>query len=124
MDADGRPRSKSAFSFRSSKSDKSDKVKLKIDLHETGAEKRKSKFNENTKKNPNKAMNEAQPCRSFSTGLRFTESELAHLLADLHAAVAALEKTTLPDIRAIQHRDAFGNIIGTTTLVLQQSHSV
>lgn len=97
---------------------------MKIDLHETGAEKRKSKFNESTKKNPNKAMNEAQPCRCLSTGLHFTGYELAHLFADVVAAAVALEKTTLADIRSIQHRDAFGNIIGTKFLVLQPSHRV
>ena len=61
-----RPRSKSGFSFKSEKSDKShgaDKVhKPHIkDLHETSAEKHKRHLSDHSKANPNAAMIEAQP---------------------------------------------------------------
>jgi len=57
--SDGRPRSKSTFSFRSIKSDKSGKGKT--DLTETDAEKRAQKMSKKTKADPNRAVNEAQP---------------------------------------------------------------
>lgn len=58
-----RPRSKSGFSFKSEKSDKSHgsgRPKVK-DLHETSAEKHKRHLSDTSKANPNAAMNEAQP---------------------------------------------------------------
>jgi len=58
MSSSVRPRSKSAFSFRSNKSDKTPK----IDLHETDEEKRRQKFRTKTTANPNLGMVEAQPC--------------------------------------------------------------
>ncbi|KAK5016279.1 hypothetical protein LTR39_002165, partial [Cryomyces antarcticus] len=57
----GRPRSKSTFSFRSNKSDKSSTSKPKMDLRETEADKRRSKFQLGSKADPNAAMNESQP---------------------------------------------------------------
>lgn len=61
-----RPRSKSGFSFKSEKSDKShgsDKIhrpKIK-DLHESSVEKHKRQLSGTSKANPNAAMEEAQP---------------------------------------------------------------
>ncbi|KAK7541028.1 uncharacterized protein J3D65DRAFT_617219 [Phyllosticta citribraziliensis] len=94
-----RPRSKSGFSFKSEKSDKShdsksDNVKRpKIrDLRETPAEKHKRHLSGNTKANPNAAMEEAQPIAQ------------------------QLEAATLGSLRAIQHKDEHGNPISDPDL--------
>ncbi|EKG22394.1 hypothetical protein MPH_00255 [Macrophomina phaseolina MS6] len=84
-----RPRSKSGFSFKSEKSDKSHgsgRPKVK-DLHETSAEKHKRHLSDTSKANPNAAMNEAQPI------------------------AAALEAPTLGSLRSIQHKDVDGSPI-------------
>ncbi|KAL2353157.1 hypothetical protein BJ546DRAFT_129754 [Cryomyces antarcticus] len=80
----GRPRSKSTFSFRSNKSDKSSTSKPKMDLRETEADKRRSKFQLGSKADPNAAMNESQPADTSIGSLT---------------------------IRATQHKDAYGNPI-------------
>jgi len=73
-----------SFSFRSDKSLGSGNHK--IDLHETSAEKEAKRLH--GKADPTLAMNEAEP-----------------------AEVAAQGKSSLAPLRAIQHRDAFGNPI-------------
>lgn len=61
-----RPRSKSGFSLKSERSNKShvsekvNRPKIK-DLHETHAEKHKRHLSDTSKANPNAAMEEAQP---------------------------------------------------------------
>ncbi len=65
MDSHSRPphqRNRSSFSFRSTKSDRS--TKIKMDLRETARDKARTHLTETTKANPNAAMNEAQPSRS------------------------------------------------------------
>ncbi|KAK8181549.1 hypothetical protein HDK77DRAFT_486043 [Phyllosticta capitalensis] len=92
-----RPRSKSGFSFKSEKSDKSHdsepgkRPKIK-DLRETPAEKHKRHLSGNTKANPNAAMEEAQP------------------------VAQQLEAATLGSLRAIQHKDEHGNPISDPDL--------
>ncbi|OJD35145.1 uncharacterized protein BKCO1_190009 [Diplodia corticola] len=87
-----RPRSKSGFSFKSDKSDKShgsDRVhrpKIK-DLHESNAEKHRRQLSGTSKANPNAAMEEAQPI------------------------AAALEAPTMGSLRAIAHTDVDGSPI-------------
>ncbi|KAK0650479.1 Uncharacterized protein DIS24_g6715 [Lasiodiplodia hormozganensis] len=87
-----RPRSKSGFSFKSEKSDKShgsDKIhrpKIK-DLHESSVEKHKRQLSGTSKANPNAAMEEAQPI------------------------AAALEAPTLGSLRAMTHKDIDGSPI-------------
>lgn len=68
METQTRPRSKSTFSFRSSKSDKNGLQKPKIDLTETDADKKRSRFSNKSKVNPNQAINEAQPSGLFFPG--------------------------------------------------------
>ncbi|KAF2146934.1 uncharacterized protein K452DRAFT_283136 [Aplosporella prunicola CBS 121167] len=87
-----RPRSKSGFSFKSERSEKSEKsekiTRPKIkDLHETSAEKHKHHLSSTSKANPLAAMEEAQPIAQ------------------------QFEKATLGSLRAIQHKDANGNLI-------------
>ncbi|GME66376.1 Transcription factor [Neofusicoccum parvum] len=87
-----RPRSKSGFSFKSDRSDKShgsDKYhKPKVtDLHETHEEKHKRHLSGNTKANPNAAMEEAQPIAE------------------------ALKASTLGSLRAMEHKDVDGSPI-------------
>jgi hypothetical protein len=61
-----RPRSKSAFSFKSDKSASSRHEKhLKDYLRESAEEKRRGHFTATTKANPNAAMNEDQPSVSL-----------------------------------------------------------
>jgi hypothetical protein len=62
-----RPRSKSAFSFKSDKSHGSGKHSTKEPLRESPNEKRRSHFTANSKANPNAAMNEVQPSMSRPT---------------------------------------------------------
>lgn len=78
-----RQRAKSSFSFHSRKSSGSGQ---KIDLHESHEEKQSKRLT--THADPSKAMTEAEP-----------------------SAVASGVKSSLASIRAIQHRDAFGNPI-------------
>jgi len=85
-----RPRSKSAFSFKSDKSHSSKtsgKHKEHINLKETHAEKARTHLTATTKANPNAAMNEAQPI------------------------AAQLEASTLGSLRAIRPTDIYGNPI-------------
>lgn len=56
-----RPRSKSAFSITSDKSNHSRRSADKEKLRESHDEKRKLQFSNTTKANPNAAMNELQP---------------------------------------------------------------
>lgn len=73
-----------SFSFKSDKSHGSNHHK--VDLHETSAEKEANRLH--SKADPTLAMNEAEP-----------------------AQVAAGEKSSLASLRAMQHKDAFGNPI-------------
>ncbi|KAF2088216.1 hypothetical protein K490DRAFT_64893 [Saccharata proteae CBS 121410] len=82
-----RPRSKSGFSFRSDKSDKSHGSHPRESLHESVAEKRKTHLSSTSKANPNAAMEEAQP------------------------VAQALQASTLGSLREYQHKDASGNPI-------------
>ena len=98
-----RPRSKSAFSFRSDRSTPSKHESLSKES--TGAvsdDRRKSQLASATKANPNAAMNEAQP----STLVAF-----ARIPPDESAVAAALEAPTLQPLRSLQHTDAGGNPI-------------
>lgn len=79
-------RSRSNFSFRSTKSDKSHRSR-KFGLKETHEEKARNHLNDVTKANPNAALNEIQP------------------------NVAALQQATLAPLRAVQHKDGLGNVI-------------
>ncbi|KAK4240012.1 hypothetical protein C8A03DRAFT_42391 [Achaetomium macrosporum] len=81
-----------AFSFRSDKSHKSQgSGSHKIDLHETSAEKEAKRLH--SKADPTLAMQEAEP-----------------------AEVAATVKSSLAPLRAIQHKDAYGNPIADPDL--------
>ncbi|KAF3387853.1 hypothetical protein DPV78_012080 [Talaromyces pinophilus] len=75
-----------SFGGKSEKSHKSSGSHGKISLHETPEEKARRALH--TKADPTLAMNEAQP-----------------------AMVAALEKSNLGSLRAIQHKDQYGNVI-------------
>ncbi|KAK3310144.1 uncharacterized protein B0T15DRAFT_26192 [Chaetomium strumarium] len=97
--AEQRPAHKSrksrAFSFKSDKSHKSQgsgshKID-KLDLHETSAEKEAKRLH--SKADPTLAMQEAEP-----------------------SEVAAMVKSSLAPLRAIQHKDAFGNPIADPDL--------
>lgn len=88
-----RPRSKSAFSFKSDKSASSRHEKHHKDhFRESAEEKRRGHLTATTKANPNAAMNEDQPI------------------------AAALEKPTLQSLRSFQHTDVNGNPIAEPDL--------
>lgn len=82
-----RPRSKSAFSITSDKSNHSRRSADKEKLRESHDEKRKLQFSNTTKANPNAAMNELQPIAQ------------------------ALEKATMGSLRASQYFDMHGTPI-------------
>ncbi|RKF74364.1 hypothetical protein GcM1_240147 [Golovinomyces cichoracearum] len=86
-----RPRVRSGFSLRSSHSRKSTSSISKISIHESHEEKEAKRLK--TKTDPSMAMIEVEP---FDV---------------LEATAACNTKTTLAPIRAIQHRDKFGNPI-------------
>ncbi|RKF83954.1 hypothetical protein GcM3_005008 [Golovinomyces cichoracearum] len=86
-----RPRVRSGFSLRSSHSRKSTSSTSKISIHESHEEKEAKRLK--TKTDPSMAMIEVEP---FDV---------------LEATAACNTKTTLAPIRAIQHRDKFGNPI-------------
>ncbi|RKF72474.1 hypothetical protein GcC1_094013 [Golovinomyces cichoracearum] len=81
-----RPRVRSGFSLRSSHSRKSTSSTSKISIHESHEEKEAKRLK--TKTDPSMAMIEVEP-----------------------STAACNTKTTLAPIRAIQHRDKFGNPI-------------
>jgi len=81
----GRPRAFSALSNHSKKSRRSSISGPKHDLTETHDEKKR--LNLNSKADPTKAINEAQP------------------------SAVALEESNLADLRTMTHKDAVGNII-------------
>ncbi|KAF2459991.1 hypothetical protein BDY21DRAFT_361857 [Lineolata rhizophorae] len=86
--AEGRPRSKSGFSFKSEKSHTSGGSKNnKEHLRETHEEKLRRHFGKESKADPNAAMSEAQPMQ------------------------AALERGTMSSLSSVQHLDMNGNPI-------------
>jgi len=115
-----RPRAKSTFSLHSNKSrdnpsspgksPKSPKHERKV----SESDKLKTHYDINTKANPNAAMNEIQPSMYICMPLR-TRSGCARAVVLTSCTVAAaLEKPTLQSLRAFQHNDAAGNVIGET----------
>jgi len=101
----GRPRSKSNFSF---KSDHSQQSAGQIKHERKPSDSYKPHLNSSGKADPNAAMNESQPSRWYSARLVFFLS----LSADLVPVAAALEKPTLQSLRSFQHTDKYGNPIG------------
>lgn len=82
----GRPRTKTGFSLRSSHSRKSSTSASKVVLHESHEEKEAHRLQ--SKADPSMAIVEIEP-----------------------SEVASDTKTTIAPIRAIQHRDNYGNLI-------------
>ncbi|RKF64091.1 hypothetical protein OnM2_021062 [Erysiphe neolycopersici] len=82
----GRPRTKTGFSLRSSHSRKSSTSTSKVILHESHEEKEAHRLQ--SKADPSMAIVEVEP-----------------------SEVASDTKTTIAPIRAIQHRDNYGNLI-------------
>lgn len=78
----------------------------KVDATETAQEKARYKIN--TKADPSKAMNEAQPCM-----LSLLSPDSKRLIIST-ASQAVLSDTTLESIRRLEHRDADGNVISIT----------
>lgn len=76
---------------------------MKLDLTETHADKKYLQ----TKADPSKALNEAQPGEPFKNNpqrkVRFANNAVS--------ASVALEESNLGDLRSMVHKDAAGNII-------------
>lgn len=115
---EGRPRSKSTFSFKSHHSHGSDSNRLDKKTSESGHARKasdtyKPHLNTTGKADPNAAMNESQPS-TFSLSSSWCCGRIANVLA----VAAALEKPTLQSLRSFQHTDKDGNPIGMLLLLL------
>ena len=104
-----RPRAYSALSNSSRRSRRSSGSgpKLdKLDLTETHDDKKR--LNVNSKADPTKAINEAQPCEQDP---KPKKKKKVHFADNPVTAAVALEKSNMGDLRTMQHKDAAGNII-------------
>ena len=105
---DTHKRSKSSFSFRSNKSDKSDPASKITDLHGTETERQKSKFHTETIRDPNKAIRDAQPGMYISSpvlGLQLFANSSSPPVDRMR------EANTLPALRSAQYKDWKGDPI-------------
>src|SRR5947209_3468819 len=98
----GGPRALSGLSSHSRRSRRSSSSGAKLDLTETHADKKYLQ----TKADPSKAINEAQPGEPPKDNLKEK-----HLADKPILAAVALEESNLGDLRKMVHKDAAGNII-------------
>lgn len=104
MPAKARPKSMLSFTHR--KSSSSSQVKVD-NLIETHAEKASHRVT--SKADPTKAINEAQPGQYNASACYIDLESIGSDMA--HADAQAREKSTLENIRLLQHRDRYGNLI-------------
>jgi hypothetical protein len=100
------PKHHRGFSFHSDKSHKSSGSKPKIDYKETHKEKEAHRIH--THADPNAAISAMQPCEFHVS----RSLDIVPVLMNENAATDALESSNMQSLRAIQHKDRFGNPIG------------
>lgn len=93
----------SALSNHSKRSRRSSSSGAKLDLTETHGEKKYLQ----TKADPSKALNEAQP----GEPPKDNPQKKVHFADNRVSASVALEESNLGDLRSMVHKDAAGNII-------------
>lgn len=67
----------------------------------------KKRLNANSKADPTKAINEAQPCEPDPK----KPKKKVHFADNPVTAAVALEKSNMGDLRTMQHKDFAGNVI-------------